>query len=163
MSALSPSNCSQSRLSLRSRLLSLSSFRLRPQSATQRNSDAGYETQTRPAATRGRCGALSLWLALAALLLGGVALVAMFGFPNSTSLALRVSVTFITTAVFFGIAPIGNIAGLGFGLAALFRRNDRHWLGAAGVFCNILALLGAGGIFVVAGIPRYLTMIVAMG
>ena len=84
----------------------------------------------------GRCGKISLWLALAAFCTAVVGTVVLLNMPRGrlSDIADAINMTLIF-AVLLGV-PLTHLFGLGFGIAALIRRDERLKLGVLGTLLN---------------------------
>jgi hypothetical protein len=98
----------------------------------------------------GRCGAASLWLALAAFLsaVSGIVILAVVPMPMSSQ-AWEV-INIVAVVLFVAAAPLGHMVGAGFGIAALVRPNDRVKFGVIGLLINAGAAVVLIGSMVVA-------------
>jgi len=84
----------------------------------------------------GRCGKISLWLALAAFCTAVVGTVILLSMPRGrlSDVSEAINITLIVV-VMLGV-PLTHLLGLGFGIAALIRRNERLKLGVLGTLLN---------------------------
>jgi hypothetical protein len=92
---------------------------------------------------RGRCGAISLWVALGAFVIIVATFVVLMNEPSYPApiTAGWNTANIIAYLVLFGFTPLGHLAGAAFGIVALFARNDRRGLGLAGLLINGFALV----------------------
>jgi hypothetical protein len=99
-------------------------------------SDAAPESARRPSFAR-----LSLWIAVVvavatmAVIAGSLA-VAQMGPEQVRNVGILVLIVFMSF-----VAPIGHIAGILLGVAALFRAGDRRGLAALGVLLNLAGVI----------------------
>jgi hypothetical protein len=93
---------------------------------------------------RRKFGVISLVLAVVAFLLFTVGFSIFVNVPPTAPDAARDAALLFFVAVFLVITPLLELAGIGLGIASLFRSGDRKFLGFVGVILN--AFLLAGGV-----------------
>jgi hypothetical protein len=106
--------------------------------------------QTSQVLPGGRYGILSVWLALGAFSAAMTAMMVTLLTSKSTGAVYGV-VSPIFVVIFGLMAPLAHIVGLGLGVGAILRRNDRRGLGILGVCLNGLAI-GIGVLLVYASL-----------
>jgi hypothetical protein len=84
----------------------------------------------------GRCGAVSLWLALAAFLSAVLGIVILALAPTPTPSQVWELINIVAVVLFVAAAPLCHMVGAGFGIAALVRPNDRVKFGIIGLLIN---------------------------
>ena len=88
------------------------------------------------AAGTGRCGKISLWLALAAFCTAVAGTIVLLSLPRGRLSDIWEAINIALIVVVLLVVPLAHLVGLGFGLAALVRRNDRIKLGILGALLN---------------------------
>jgi hypothetical protein len=93
---------------------------------------------------RWKFGVIAFVLAVVAFLLFTVAFSVFINVPSTAPDVMRDASLLFFVAVFLVIAPLLELAGIGLGIASLFRSDDRKILGFVSVILN--AFLLAGGL-----------------
>jgi hypothetical protein len=88
----------------------------------------------------GRCGVTSLWLALGAFISAvlGIVLLTIVpaSVPSQAPSQMWETINDVAVVLYLVAAPLSNLVGAGFGIAALTRSNDRVKFGVIGLLIN---------------------------
>jgi len=93
---------------------------------------------------------MSLWFAVAAFAVSAGSMAELAITPRHAETPAWQTANLVALLCLFGMAPLGHLFGAGFGVLALFRRNERRGFAVAGLLVNGAALVLAAGLLMLA-------------